>query len=110
MITVIGKYTISVVPYGTPDALYYEVLLTKLDDQFNYYVDLTKEFKTILALDDKNRTTKDSFCISSIDDTGKARNIYPEYESYLERRGMPMPTWKLSQQSVDKLITLLHNQ
>jgi hypothetical protein len=109
--TIFGNYSVWITdPSNDPGAIpLYEVLLLKKDNNMTYYVDLVKEpeFKSILALNEKNQTTPESYKITMIDSGGETKVMYPEYESYLVRKSTTMPLWKLSKNSVEKLLGVL---
>ena len=101
---------------GVVDLPYFEVCVNEIkwygnhEYHFAYYVNLAKspEFKFIFGFDKRNEPTdeSDKIVTSYLDKNNEPKEhiTYPEHESYVTRKEMSQPTWKLSKKSVERLL------
>jgi hypothetical protein len=102
----IGNYKVWVTtPVFTVDPLdpkardleYYEVMVTKLDSKFKveYYVNLMEDdqFRFLFNVNEKKQLTDKTDVVA--------------YNTYIERRSMQMPLWKLSTRFISQLFKVL---
>lgn len=89
-------FAVSPLDSSARDLPYFEVSLTRSDSLMTYYVHLIDDdkFRVLLFdLDEKKRPTQHTDAIS--------------YQSYLDRKSMQMPLWKLSKAQIDMLLRSL---
>lgn len=105
--TWIGQYRVWIAaPVFTeegPDLPYYEVMITREDPILHYYIDPIKTFLK-LDLTDRNPLHKPKDKESL---TPEELEFRTEHQSYLARKEMIMPLWKLSRRHVEELLTIM---
>lgn len=97
-------FSLELYQQGADNLSYYEVKITKkeipsleskvkTEQLYNFYIDIatSSEFKFVMKLDDRNQSIKDE-------------TDMVQYQSYLERKHLQMPLYKLSRDNVIKLI------
>jgi hypothetical protein len=95
-------FTIHPLDCGADKLPYYEVMVTRIGNM-HYYVNPVKELLK-LDLTDRNplHKPKDKESLTLVE-----REFHVEHQSYMSRKEMVMPLWKLSRRHVEELFDIL---